>query len=131
MEALKHVLAQMGGEGARRIGCLAVNRAATAALSATAVQVAKQSQVFEDLLHGDLLTQEGEVYLEARGRLGRRGWLDRSGTRRYRSSGRGDHFFGGHVPFVAHGLVVGWGAVLNSGRRRLGRRGGVGLVSRG
>lgn len=103
VETLKNVLAEMGGEGALRVVRLTVNGTATTALQAAAAQVVEQSQVFENLLHRYLLTEESKVHL---GTLG--GWRRLDGRRRWRygSSGRGDHFFCGQVPFVAHGCFI-------------------------
>ena len=77
VEALEDVLAQMGGEGALGIVGRAVDRAGAAPLLATAAQAAEQSQVFEDLLHGDLLTQESEINFGACAGFGRSWRVDR------------------------------------------------------
>src|SRR5437016_2139953 len=84
VEALKDVLAQMGGEGSLGVVRLAVDRAGATALLATPTQVAKQTEVFEHLGHADVLTEEGKVHLGARARLRRRRWVDRNWRRRYR-----------------------------------------------
>jgi hypothetical protein len=82
LKALKHILAQVGGEGAMRVIQLAMNWAGAAALLATPTQVAEQSQVFEDLAHGHLLTQEGVIDLGATARGGG-GGVDSRRCRRY------------------------------------------------
>jgi hypothetical protein len=81
MKPLENVLAEVGGERALGVGRLTVDWAEAAALLATPAQTAEQSQVFEDLLHGHLLTQEGEVDLDVLAFRWRR-WVDRSRWRR-------------------------------------------------
>ena len=71
VEALENVLAQIGRERGLRIARIAVDGARSAALAATATQLAEQSQMLKHLLHGHLLAQEGEVYLGTLVRLGR------------------------------------------------------------
>ena len=104
VEALEEILAEVGREGALRVIGSAMKGTAAAALQTAAAKLVEQSQVVESLLHGDLLAQESEV---DPGMLGSWRRLDRRRRRRYRSIGRGDHFFCGQIPFVAHGLFVG------------------------
>ena len=56
VETLKDVLAQMDRERVLSVCGLAMNRAKSTALLAAPAQVPEQSQVLQDLLHGDLLT---------------------------------------------------------------------------
>src|SRR3954463_54706 len=89
-EALKRVLAQMDREGSLPVCGVAVHRAGTTALIATAVELSQQPQVPKHLFQGDLLTHEGEVHLGSGGRGGRRRRLDRRGRRLYGETSRGD-----------------------------------------
>src|SRR5208282_1970062 len=103
VEALEDVLTQVSREGWLGVAGLAVDRARTPALQAAAAQAVEHSQLAQDLFHGELLAEEGEVDLGPRAAWGR---LDRGRGRRYGGTGRGDHFLCGHVPFVAHGRFV-------------------------
>jgi hypothetical protein len=119
VKALEDVLAQVSRKSRLPVVGLAVDRARPAALEATATELVEQPEVAQDLFQGDLLPQEGEVHLGTSGTV-RRQRLDRGRQRRYGSSGRGDHFFGGHVPFVAHGrFIAARCSVLGSGAGRL------------
>ena len=113
METLEDVLAQVGREGRLRVARLAVDRAGTAALQAATAEPVEQPQVAQDLLHADLLAEEREVDLGPSGAVR---WLDRGRRRHYGGVGRGDHFFCGHVPFVAHGCFVVGGRKCAAGR---------------
>jgi hypothetical protein len=116
VETLEDVLAQVGREGWLCVAGLAMDRAGTA-------QTIEQSQVAQDLLHADLLAEEREVDLGPSGAVRR---LDRGRRRHYGGSGRGDHFFRGHVPFVAHGCCV-----VGGGQRAAGRVGFRRVVAAG
>jgi hypothetical protein len=61
LEALKRGFPQMDREGSVPVGRVAVHGAGTTALVATAAELSQQTQMLKHLLHGDLLTQEGEV----------------------------------------------------------------------
>jgi len=97
VKTLEEIRTQVSRKGALRVRGLTVDGAAAAALLATPTQVAHQSQMFENLLHGYLLTQEREVNLDTL-----RGWrpgghgrdrrrVDRRWCRRYGGGSRGDH----------------------------------------
>jgi len=120
VEALEEVLAQVGRKGRLPVVGLPVERARPAALQATAAALVEQPQVAQDLFQGDLLPEEGKVHLGTSGTVGRRR-LDRGRRRCYASSGRGDHFFGGHVPLVAPGcfFVARCRSVVGRGTGRL------------
>ena len=70
VEALEHVLAEVRREGRLRVLRLTVERARPAALQAAAAQAVASSQVPQDLFHGDLLAEEGEVDLGTSGAVG-------------------------------------------------------------
>ena len=76
MEALEDVLAQVGREGVLPIGGLTVDGAETAALQTTGAEVAEYPQALQNLLHGHLFSEEGEVNLPMFG-FAWRCWLDR------------------------------------------------------
>jgi hypothetical protein len=65
VKTLENVFAQVGREGARASRRLAVNRTGSATLVARAAQIVEESQMFEHLLHGHLLTQKSEIDLGA------------------------------------------------------------------
>src|SRR3954452_6511002 len=118
LEALEDVLAEMDREGALGGGGLAVYRARATTLLAMPAQLREQAQMPNDLFHAHLFAQECEVHLGTRSAFRLRRTLDRPRRGPYRGGGRGDHFFRGQVPLVAHGLVVGSGCGCGRGGSR-------------
>src|SRR3972149_2741672 len=66
VEALEHVLGQVHGEGSEAFLGLVVQGARSAALRAEAPQDIEVTQLFEDLLQGNALSQVAEVHPRGR-----------------------------------------------------------------
>jgi hypothetical protein len=115
VEALKNVLAQMDGEGSLRGRGLTMHGAGTTALLATTAQAREQAQMLKHLLYCNMFAQAVEVDVGPRGKSALGRWLDGRRRRLYGGGSRGDHFFGGQVPFVAHGVLVGRGCGIGVG----------------
>src|SRR5271157_4342304 len=116
VEALKNVLAQMDGEGSLRGRGLTVHGAGTTALLAATAQAREQAQMLKHLLYCNMFAQAYEVDLGPRGKSALGHWFDGRRHRLYGGGSRGDHCFGGQVPFVAHGFLVGRGCGTGVGR---------------
>ena len=72
--------------------------------------------MLKHLFHGHVFAQECEVDLGPRGSAFGDAGLTAGDAGSTRRVGRGDHFFRGQVPFVAHGFLVGRGCGTGVGR---------------